>query len=113
MKSASLNQAGWDGALIVVRRDLSRGVKVPHIAGTMREAIERWAQVEPLLKSVAAQLELGTVADTFTVDPALLASPFPRAFQFLDGSVYLHHMEKARKARGAEMPLKSKDKTFS
>ena len=27
-----------------------------------------------------------------------------RAYQFLDGSVYLHHMEKARKARGAAMP---------
>jgi len=104
MKLASLNQGGRDGELIVVSRDLSRGVKVAHIAGTMQEAIERWAQVEPLLKSVAAQLELGNLDGAFTVDPALLASPFPRAFQFLDGSVYLHHMEKARKARGAEMP---------
>ncbi len=31
-------------------------------------------------------------------------SPLPRAYQFLDGSVYLSHMRKARKARGAEMP---------
>ncbi len=104
MKLASLKQAGRDGELIVVSRDLSRGVKVAHIAATMQDAIERWAQVEHLLHAVAAQLESGSVADTFTVDPALLASPFPRAFQFLDGSVYLHHMEKARKARGAEMP---------
>ncbi|MEM7469662.1 MAG: fumarylacetoacetate hydrolase family protein [Pseudomonadota bacterium] len=28
----------------------------------------------------------------------------PRAFQFLDGSVYLSHMKKARQARGAAMP---------
>ena len=41
MKLASLNQGGRDGELIVVSRDLSRGVKVAHIAGTMQEAIER------------------------------------------------------------------------
>ena len=36
--------------------------------------------------------------------PERAESPLPRAFQFLDGSVYLSHMRKARKARGAEMP---------
>jgi fumarylacetoacetate (FAA) hydrolase len=33
-----------------------------------------------------------------------LASPLPRAFQFLDGSAYLAHVERVRRARGAEMP---------
>ena len=33
-----------------------------------------------------------------------LASPLPRCFQFVDGSAYLPHVERVRKARGAEVP---------
>jgi fumarylacetoacetate (FAA) hydrolase len=32
------------------------------------------------------------------------ASPLPRAYQFLDGSAYVNHVELVRKARGAVMP---------
>ncbi len=32
------------------------------------------------------------------------SSPLPRAFQFLDGSAYVNHVDLVRKARGAEMP---------
>jgi fumarylacetoacetate (FAA) hydrolase len=104
MKLASLKDGGRDGCLIVVNRDLSLGVKVPEIAGTLQQAIENWEQARPALEAVAASLAKGTQVNTFPLNPEQLASPFPRAFQFLDGSVYLHHMEKARKARGAEMP---------
>jgi len=31
-------------------------------------------------------------------------APLPRAFQWVDGSAYLNHVELVRKARGAEMP---------
>jgi fumarylacetoacetate (FAA) hydrolase len=31
-------------------------------------------------------------------------SPLPRAYQFLDGSAYVNHVELVRQARGAEMP---------
>lgn len=104
MKLASLNQGGRDGTLIVVSKDLTRAVAVTHIAKTLQEAIERWQTVRPALEAVSAQLARGEAANAFALDVDALASPFPRAFQFLDGSVYLHHMEKARKARGAEMP---------
>jgi fumarylacetoacetate (FAA) hydrolase len=33
-----------------------------------------------------------------------LAAPLPRAFEFVDGSAYLPHVERVRKARGAEVP---------
>jgi len=56
------------------------------------------------LAALAAALEAGNHSDAFDLDVAQLASPLPRAFQFLDGSVYLGHMEKARGARGAPMP---------
>lgn len=104
MKLASLKSASRDGILIVVNQGLSHAVRVPHIAQTMQEAIERWDSVRAPLQEVSDQLNRQEAVGAFPVDADTLASPFPRAFQFLDGSVYLHHMEKARKARGAEMP---------
>jgi len=104
MKLASMKQGGRDGTLVVVHRDLTLAVKVPRIAATLQEAIERWDTAQAQLQSVADALERGDAADAFALDVDALASPLPRAYQFLDGSVYLHHMEKARKARGAAMP---------
>ena len=104
MKLASLRSSDRNGELILVSKDLERGVLVPQIAKTMQEAIENWNSVEPKLQEVYEQLNQHHLKDEFSLDIDRLESPFPRSFQFLDGSVYLHHMEKARKARGAEMP---------
>jgi fumarylacetoacetate (FAA) hydrolase len=104
MKLASLRDGGRDGTLIVVDTRLVRAVRVPEIAPTLQRALEDWAESEPRLAEVAAALEAGQRSDAFVLDERALASPLPRAYQFLDGSVYLHHMAKARKARGAAMP---------
>lgn len=104
MKLASLARGGRDGSLVVVDERLERAVAVPAIAPTLQRALDDWADAEPALRAVADELAAGRRADAFDFDPAALASPLPRAYQFLDGSVYLHHMEKARRARGAAMP---------
>lgn len=104
MKLASLKSDHRDGRLVVVDAELTRAVEVPEIAATMQLAIENWQAVEPRLQEVHASLLAGHRSDAFPLALERLASPFPRAYQFLDGSVYLHHMERARKARGAEMP---------
>lgn len=105
MKLASLRQGGRDGTLIVVDRSLSRGIAVPHIATTLQKAIEQWDSTRGALDEIYQALTReAALPGSFALDPEELASPLPRSFQFLDGSVYLHHMEKARKARGAEMP---------
>lgn len=104
MKLASLKEGGRDGSLIVVNRELTLAVRVGAIAPTLQQAIERWAEVQAPLQAVSEALQAGRCAEAFALDVEALASPLPRAYQFLDGSVYLHHMLKARKARGAEMP---------
>lgn len=104
MKLASLKEGGRDGTLVVVNRALTQAVRVPQVASTLQQALERWALAAPALAEVAKAIERGNCADSFDLDVQALASPLPRAYQFLDGSVYLHHMEKARRARGAEMP---------
>jgi len=104
MKLASLKSGGRDGALAVVARDLSKCVPVPRIAHTLQHAIETWSTTAPKLKATYNHLNDGTAEHTEPFAPERAESPFPRTYQFLDGSVYLSHMQKARKARGAEMP---------
>ncbi len=42
--------------------------------------------------------------EVFALDFAKLAAPLPRAYEFVDGSAYLPHVERVRRARGAEVP---------
>jgi fumarylacetoacetate (FAA) hydrolase len=40
----------------------------------------------------------------FALELDRLAAPLPRAYEFVDGSAYLPHVERVRRARGAEVP---------
>lgn len=102
MKLASLKH-GRDGKLVIVSRDLTRAAEVPHIALTLQHAIDNWAEVKAPLAKAAEALENDGV-ESFVFDPAAVASPLPRAYQWADGSAYVNHVELVRKARGAEMP---------
>ena len=103
MKLASL-KAGRDGRLVVVSRDLSRAVAVPEIAPTMQACLDDWQGAAGRLAAVAESLERGSAQESFALDTAALAAPLPRAYQWLDGSAYLNHVELVRRARGAELP---------
>jgi fumarylacetoacetate (FAA) hydrolase len=103
MKLASL-KSGRDGRLCVVSRDLTKAVEVPQIAATLQAAIENWSHVAAALDEVSRALNAGDAASAFEVDPADLAAPLPRAYQWADGSAYVNHVELVRKARGAVMP---------
>ena len=95
---------GRDGLLVVVSRDGSKAVKVPEIANTLQQALDSWDSLAPRLAEVARELEAGRAAGAFAVSVKDLHSPLPRAYQWVDGSAYLHHVELVRKARGAVMP---------
>ncbi len=104
MKLGSLKEGGRDGTLIVVSPDLSRAVRATGIAATLQQALEDWSNVAPRLNSLSQELKAGTAAQAFDLDPAVLAAPLPRAYEFVDGSAYLPHVERVRRARGAEVP---------
>ncbi|WP_223787666.1 fumarylacetoacetate hydrolase family protein [Marinicella meishanensis] len=104
MKLATLNNQTRDGQLIVVNRAGTQAVKVPHIAATMQQALDHWDNVAPQLNTVYEHLNHGGLNDAFDLDLNEVIAPLPRAYQFLDGSAYLAHVERVRKARGAEMP---------
>jgi fumarylacetoacetate (FAA) hydrolase len=103
VKLASLKH-GRDGAVVIASRDLSRCVAVPHIAHTLQAALDNWADAAPRLMRVYDLLNEGPVAGETPFDPRECAAPLPRAYQWVDGSAYVTHVELVRKARGADMP---------
>jgi len=84
-------------------------VPVTDIARTLQAALDDWSSAAPrlnrvyeLLNSSHAQTINGE--EVFALDPATLAAPLPRAYEFVDGSAYLPHVERVRRARGAQVP---------
>jgi len=104
MKLGSLKVGGRDGTLVVVSRDLTRAVRATGIADTLQHALEDWSHAAPRLNALAESLEAGTAGDAFDLDMTALAAPLPRAYEFVDGSAYLPHVARVRRARGAEVP---------
>lgn len=93
-----------DGELVVVSRDNQRAVRASSVAPNLREAIEHWETTRPQLEQLFNELEAGRRTDAFEVDEDEFHSPLPRAFQWADGSAFLHHVKLVRMARKAEMP---------
>lgn len=104
MKLGSLKEGGRDGTLIVVSRDLTRAVRADGIAPTLQRALEDWSNAAPRLNALSEALNAGTADGAFALDLQTLAAPLPRAYEFVDGSAYLPHVERVRRARGAEVP---------
>jgi fumarylacetoacetate (FAA) hydrolase len=104
MKLGSLKEGGRDGTLIVVSRDLSRAVRADGIAPTLQRALEDWSNIAPRLNALSEALNAGSAEGAFDLDMTQLAAPLPRAYEFVDGSAYLPHVERVRRARGAEVP---------
>jgi len=104
MKLASLKSDSRDGKLIVVSNDLKKAVDVTGTIPNLQQALENWHEVSPELDEVSGMLNAGQANDAFVLDVKKLASPLPRAYQWLDGSAYVNHVELVRKSRGVEMP---------
>ena len=108
MKLASLKGPTRDGTLVVVNSSLTRAVAAEGIAATMQYALENWESIEPKLRDASASLENGQERHAFDFQEALaqgrVAAPLPRAYEWLDGSAYLTHVERVRRARNDKVP---------
>lgn len=104
MKLATMRNGTRDGQLIVVSRNLSTAITVPHIAHTLQQALDQWSQCAPELEKVYYALNHHKLTTAFPFLSISLESPLPRAYQWADGSAYVNHVELVRKARGATLP---------
>lgn len=108
MKLGSLKSGHQlDGSLIVVSSDHQRYVKVEDMAPqlgvrSLREALENWAKVEPVLLDISQKLE--QTKQGSALQPEQMLSCLPRTFLFADGSAFIHHIKLVRKARNADLP---------
>jgi fumarylacetoacetate (FAA) hydrolase len=109
MKLATLKHpTNRDGVLHLVDPTLARATDVSDIAPTMQYALEHWHAVERKLLDEYESLSCGTNRKTIDFQAALdagqVAAPLPRTHQWLDGSAYLSHVERVRRARNDKVP---------
>ncbi|HEU0066532.1 MAG TPA: fumarylacetoacetate hydrolase, partial [Sphingomonas sp.] len=100
MKLATLADGTRDGCLAIVSVDHAHALPVDDIAATLQEAIERWAEVEAPLRARAQLLAAGKAEGTVDFAAADVLAPLPRAWQWLDGSVYGTHGDLLQKMMG-------------
>jgi fumarylacetoacetate (FAA) hydrolase len=104
MKLGTLKSKSRDGELIVVSPDGKTAVRAVSVAPSLREAVENWSVTKPQLQKLSDELNAGRAAGAFAVDETKLHSAFPRAFQWADGSAFIHHVKLVRMARKAPLP---------
>ncbi len=108
MKLASLKGPTRDGTLLVVTSDLKRATNVDGIAPTMQYLLEHWDDCYVKMIDAAESCEIGASPDAFDFGKALagghIDAPLPRAYEWLDGSAYLSHVERVRRARNDKVP---------
>lgn len=101
MKLATLRNGRPDGQLVVLSADLARCVSAGRIAPTLQAALDDWDAHAPALAELASQLAAGAIAGQ-PFDPAMALAPLPRAYQWIDGSGYLSHLERVRTLKGSK-----------
>ncbi|HXI54771.1 MAG TPA: fumarylacetoacetate hydrolase family protein [Polyangia bacterium] len=103
MKLGTVRDGSRDGALVVAAPDGQTFTRATAVAQTLQEALDDWTNAQPLLTALADALGAGR-APAEALEPGRMASPLPRAYEWIDGSAYLNHVILVRKARGAEPP---------
>lgn len=90
MRLATLDNATPDGRLIIISPDGQNYAEAP--VATLQLAIEQWDHAEAALRAVTDF--------PHPLDVTRLLAPLPRAWQWLDGSVYPSHGDLMDKALG-------------
>jgi fumarylacetoacetate (FAA) hydrolase len=104
LKLATLLSDERDGTLLVVDRKLQSAVAVPAIARSLQSALDNWSECEPLLETVYEKLNGRLIEGAFAFEEANVHSPLPRAFQWCEGSVWISHLERCRRATRRDLP---------
>jgi len=107
MKLATLPGSTPDGRLVVVSRDLSRAADATPVAATLQRALDEWQSAAPKLGALAEALESGS-APSARFDPSQALAPLPRAWQWLDGSVFESHGKLMAEVFGIDDPPRDK-----
>jgi len=100
MRLATMPNGTRDGELVVVSSDGTRAAQ-SGAAATLLAALENWAEVEPVLRELARQVDADAVP-TIAFDEAGALAPLPRTWQWLDASAFLEHGKLLSRSLGME-----------
>lgn len=109
MKLASLrskDKSYRNGDLIIVAKNHEKAVRSQ--CPTLIAALENWPKVYPALKEEWEALNLGKSKNAFTLNIEDCLAPITNGPGFYDGSAFLSHVVRARRARGDQMPESAK-----
>ena len=95
MRLATLTNGTPDGKLVAVSKDGTRCVSAGDKWPSLRIAMENWSEA-------AADLAALDPKQGERLDPSSLSAPLPRAWQWLDGSVFPTHAELMQIAFGLD-----------
>ncbi len=104
MKLATYKDGSRDGQLVVVARDLSMAHYASSVATRLQQVLDDWNFISPQLEDLYQTLNHGRLRHAFAFEPAKCMAPLPRAYQWADSSAFVNHVERVRKAYGAEVP---------
>jgi fumarylacetoacetate (FAA) hydrolase len=104
MKLATLRDGTRDGQLAVVSRDLKTAQLADGVARSLQRALDDWNFIAPQLEAIYHELNSGRGRRSFDFEAANCMAPLPRAFQWVDGSAYVNHVELVRAPRGGDVP---------
>jgi fumarylacetoacetate (FAA) hydrolase len=90
MKFASIPDGSRDGGLVIVSRDLRLAVSAASIAESLREALERWHEVEARLQSLSDALNAGQAQGAQGFDAWRASAPLPRSPQWCESAAFLN-----------------------
>ncbi|KAG1391018.1 hypothetical protein G6F58_012815 [Rhizopus delemar] len=99
LAAASAHDPGWDYLFNSYYKSIGPAHARPQRGLLSRPSLQ---QERDYRQQADAQVQARLAAGD--LDPQALAAPMPRAYEFVDGSAYLPHVERVRRARGAEVP---------
>jgi fumarylacetoacetate (FAA) hydrolase len=103
MRLASRKNNSRDGQLVFVDEAFTKIEIVGGDIPTLQFALDHWHQLQSTLAERYKKFSENKSKFEKYISSEMLA-PLPRAYQWLDGSAFVHHVELARKSRGAVMP---------
>jgi len=102
MKLATYKDGSRDGQLVVVSRDLTTAHYASGIASHLQQVLDDWNFLSPQLEDLSQSVNQGKSRHAFPFDPKLCMAPLPRAYQWVDGSAYMNHVQLLRASRNGD-----------
>ena len=104
IRSLQREELSRDGMFVLVDQTRQLVQTVGEMSSLV-SVLESWESARPLLEQEFNEfLSDGDPKDAIPFSEVEFLAPIPRSYSFLDGSAFLSHVRRVRKARGAPLP---------